>query len=163
MNHSISESEKAARYLLDRVQVGKADECWLWKLSTGSHGYGQLFWDHRVQTAHRFSYKLFKGDPGRLQVNHSCGNRRCCNPAHLYAGTQLQNYKDMLRHGTHVPPPHKVGSEIGNSKLTEADAIKIKQMLKNGIPGASIARQYSVSVSLISLIKREKLWKHVSK
>lgn len=154
--------DEAMRYFTERVDIRGQRECWLWKLSTGSHGYGQLFWDKKVQTAHRFAYKLFIGDPGRLQVNHICGNRKCCNPSHLYAGTQLENFYDMLRHGTHTPPPHKKGSQVGNSKLTEAEVRQIKIALKSGENGASIARRFNVSVSTISLIRRNIRWAHVS-
>lgn len=158
----VSDPAAAIQYFLGRVDIQSLEGCWLWRLSTGSHGYGQLFWDERVQTAHRFAYQLFKGDPQGLQVNHQCGNRRCCNPAHLYAGTQLQNFHDMVRHGTHTPPPYKKGSEVGNSKLTEAEAVEIKRELQRGESGAALARRFNVSVSTISLIKRGIRWAHVS-
>jgi len=162
MKERVSAPAEAIQYFLERVEITSIDSCWIWKLSTGSHGYGQLYWDGRVQTAHRFSHHLFKGDPGRLNVNHICGNRTCCNPAHLYAGTQLENFQDMVRHGTHTPPPHKKGSEIGNSKLTEAQAAEIKQALRKGENGATIARRHSVSKSTVSLIRRGIRWAHVS-
>lgn len=44
--------------------------------------------------AHRVAYILTKGDiPDGLLILHSCGNRRCCNPAHLRQGTQSENVK----------------------------------------------------------------------
>lgn len=162
MSIRVSAPADAIRYFMDRVQIDDVDDCWLWKLSTGGHGYGQLFWDKRVQTAHRFAYHLFRGDPGSKQINHHCGNRRCCNPAHLYAGTQLENFQDMVRHGTHVPPPYKRGSEVGNSKLTEKQAAEIKRGLAQGLSGPHLARQFGVSVSTISLIRRGIRWGHVS-
>ena len=162
MSTRVSAPADAIRYFMDRVQIDDIDDCWLWKLSTGSHGYGQLFWDDRVQTAHRFSYHLFKGDPGRLNVNHICGKRRCCNPAHLYAGSQLENFQDMLRHGTHVPPPLKRGSQVGTSKLTEEQAAQIKCELRQGVSGVVLARRFNVSPSTVSLIRRGIRWAHVS-
>lgn len=162
MSTRVSAPADAIRYFMDRVQIDDVDDCWLWKLSTGSHGYGQLFWDKRVQTAHRFSYHLFRGDPGAKQINHTCGCRRCCNPAHLYAGNQLENFQDMLRHGTHVPPPHKRGSAVGNSKLTEEQAAEIKRGLAQGRPGSELAAQFNVSASTVSLIRRGIRWAHVN-
>ena len=162
MSTRVSAPADAIRYFMDRVQIDDLDGCWLWKLSTGGHGYGQLSWDKRVQTAHRFSYHLFRGDPGTKQINHYCGNRRCCNPAHLYAGSPLQNFQDMVRHGTHVPPPYKRGSAVGTSKLTEKQAAEIKQGLAKGLSGPHLARQFGVSVSTISLIRRGIRWAHVS-
>ena len=162
MNSRVTAPAKAIRYFMDRVRIDDIDACWFWQRSTGSHGYGQLFWDNKVQTAHRFAYHLFCGDPGNAQINHRCGNRKCCNPAHLYAGTQLDNFRDMVNHGTHVPPPHKQGSAVGNSKLTEAEAAEIKRCLAKGVAGAQLARQFNVSASTISLIRKGIRWRHVS-
>lgn len=163
MSQRVSDPVAAIQYFLKRVDIPSLDACWTWKLSVGGPGYGQLFWDKKVQTAHRFAYKLFKGDPAGKQVNHRCGNRRCCNPAHLYAGTALENFHDMLSHGTHVPPPLKRGSEVGTSKLTEEQAAQIKQGLAQGMTGVELARRFNVSVSTISLIRRGIRWAHISK
>jgi len=162
MSFMVSAPAEAIQYFFARVEIGELDDCWFWKLSVGGPGYGQLFWDGKVQTAHRFAYRLFKGDPAGAQINHACGNRRCCNPAHLYAGSAKQNFDDMVRHGRHVPPPHKQGSEVGNSKLIEEEAAQIKAGLAKGETGASLARRFGVSVSTISLIKRGVRWQHVS-
>jgi hypothetical protein len=162
MKERVSAPAEAIQYFLERVEITSIDSCWIWRLSIGSHGYGQLYWDGKNQTAHRFSHHLFKGDPGRLNVNHTCGNRACCNPAHLYAGTQLENFQDMLRHGTHTPPPHKKGSAVGTSKLTERQAAEIKQALEKGEKGTRLATRFNVSPSTISLIRRGMRWQHVS-
>lgn len=161
MFDSLQDREEAIAYLLKRVEKSPQTGCWLWKLSVGSHGYGQGFWEGKVKTAHRMSYQLFKGDPGDLFVLHQCGNRRCCNPDHLYAGTQLDNFQDMLRHGTHVPPPRLKGGEVGNSVLTDRQASDVKRGLLDGIPVIQLAQKYNVSTSTISLIKRNKRYRHV--
>lgn len=161
MKNRVTDPAAAIQYFLERVEITSLEHCWQWKLSTGSHGYGQLFWDGRVQTAHRFSYHLFRGDPGKLQINHKCGNKRCCNPAHIYAGTQLENFKDMLQHGTHVPPPLLKGEQIGNAALTDQQASEIKQALLAGSTRQALATQYGVSVSTVSLISRNLRYAHV--
>lgn len=34
-------------------------------------------------------------------VCHTCDNRICCNPAHLYVGTAASNTRDMMVRGRH--------------------------------------------------------------
>lgn len=161
MSATVSRRADALKYFLERIDNPSLFDCWIWRLSTGSHGYGQLFWDKRVQTAHRFSYLLFNGDPGDLSVLHKCGNRRCCNPLHLYAGTQLQNHHDMRQHGTYSPPPVLKGGQVGNSVLSDAQASEIKLSLLEGAACTELAVRYKVSISTISLIARNKRYAHV--
>lgn len=149
-------------YFSHKVRIGKPNECWEWKGSVGGPGYGN--WCHAVNnlpkigTAHRRAYIFFNGDCSGLQVNHRCGNRRCCNPNHLYAGTQKQNHEDSVKHETHVKPPYKKGEAVGTSKLTEEQVIKIKLDLKKGVKGADIAKKYNVTTGCISMINKSKNW-----
>lgn len=91
-----------------------SDGCWIWQKSFGSHGYGNIgTGGNRVEAAHRVALEVFKGQiPNGLLALHECGNRKCCNPEHLYAGTREQNVADSKRHGTFSPPPvHKKGGK----------------------------------------------------
>jgi hypothetical protein len=61
-------------YLLDRITAGTVQECWLWKLSTGSHGYGQAFDGTTVVLANVENAR----DNGQLDKTH-------CPQGHPYS------------------------------------------------------------------------------
>jgi len=70
-----------------RVAKAGPDECWVWKLKPGLAGYGCLSMGHGNSPvyAHRVAWELANGPlPEGLLVRQRCGNRLCCNPAHLF-------------------------------------------------------------------------------
>lgn len=77
----------------------KDGDCLVWTGAT-TNGYGVIGVDsnHTEQT-HRVAYKLYKGEiPQGYQIDHLCMNRRCCNPDHLEAVTQLENLRRENSH-----------------------------------------------------------------
>lgn len=69
-------------------------------MSCDAHGYGQLNFNGAITKAHRLSYAAFVGPiTGGLFVCHKCDNPKCCNPAHLFLGTQQDNVADMVAKG----------------------------------------------------------------
>ena len=61
--------------------------CWYW-LGRTIHGYGV----GANYQAHRLAYELARGPiPPGLFVRHTCGNRQCCQPEHLYLGSVADN------------------------------------------------------------------------
>lgn len=122
--------------------------CWIWQKSFGSHGYGNIgTGGGRNETAHRVSHEVFNGEiPKGLIVLHSCDNRKCCNPAHLRAGTRVDNTIDALRRS---PVKRKL-------TLEQAQAI-----YDSTLPQRQLAALYGVSPRLIWSIKRGEAWQHM--
>jgi hypothetical protein len=89
----------------DRDRLYEAYDCY--RTSSGCWIPRNAAWNHRLgrptegnELLARRVHRHFAGDPGDLWVCHDCGDRRCINPDHLYAGTAQDNADDTLRHGT---------------------------------------------------------------
>jgi len=145
----------------DKVHQRHPDDCWGWKASvTKGNGYGQFGIDGRMVGAHRVAYFLGTGrQPTGLHVLHKCDNKRCCNPAHLFLGTNGDNCNDYLAKGFGPHLGHdQVGERNGNARLTEADVRAIRAA--NDIQRI-IAARYGITQVMVSRIKLRRAWKHV--
>lgn len=139
-----------------RAQRGAPESCWEWTGTKTTYGYGVVSHRNRNYRTHRFAWRLTHGAiPAGLQVLHRCDNPPCCNPHHLFIGTQVDNMADMERKGR---SRRARGSRNGHSKLTEKQVYEILRMLGTQ---QSIADMYGVSQRTISQIKRREHWKHV--
>lgn len=78
-----------------------ASGCWVWTGSTTRRGWhGRISVNHHLVMAHRVAYELWVGPiPEGLKVLHRCDNPPCCNPMHLFLGTQRDNMQDAGRKG----------------------------------------------------------------
>jgi len=146
--------------------------CWEWEENgLNNRGYGQFSVNHQNTTSHRLSYRIFCGPIGALDVCHKCDNPRCCNPNHLFLGTEKDNMADKIRkcrcakgvfNGANTKPymiPR--GENHGASKLTECKVHKIRALLENGVVQEVIARQFGINQTAVGFIKRRKNWKHL--
>ena len=78
------------------VDVKSENECWVWKGNRFSTGYGRCSFGR----AHRVAWELIHGViPEGMFVLHSCDNKPCCNPKHLFLGTRKDNAQDAKRKG----------------------------------------------------------------
>jgi hypothetical protein len=146
------------RFALGFMKLG-ADKCWIWRKSVSSSGYGQIRVNGKTLQAHRVAYELATGaSPGHLDVCHSCDNRRCVNPAHLWLGTHRDNNTDR-----HTKKRSRGGSLRGEAnpmaRLTTKQAIEIARA-----PGLQkeIARTHGIPFQCVSAIKSGKIWGHAT-
>lgn len=165
INPTIEEEfiEKFYRYFTFSI----TNECWEWNRKIRRNGYGVFTYKNRQILAHRFSYTLFYGEvPESLLVCHSCDNRKCVNPDHLFLGESVDNVHDMIRKGRHSPPPTFYGEKHSRafSKLSKEDVINIfnlKDTLQFG-DIKKIAKEYGVSTATISSIMSGSRWKWIT-
>jgi hypothetical protein len=147
----------------EKVQTGHQDNCWEWKAGLTTYGYGKfkikLNGKWRSMNAHRVAWLLTCGPikPG-LEVCHTCDNRKCCNPKHLFLGTKQDNHKDMVRKHRNAR-----GERNGKAKLTkdQVKTIRIRCAIYREA-WESLANEYGVTKRAIRNIIRGKSWKHIS-
>lgn len=132
------------------------DECWEWTGSTRRrYGYFFLCTGMKQMGAHRMAYFLGTGqwpDP-ELFICHDCDNPPCCNPAHLFEGTDLDNKKDALLKGR-----IKVGEDHGRAKLTWLIVKKIRNEPAD-MTLLAIGKKYGVNDRSVSMILLNQTWK----
>lgn len=144
--------------LYSKFIVDTETGCWNWQGAINKSGYGTMGATEFGTLAHRISYGVHIESPGELLVCHTCDNRKCVNPDHLFIGTTSDNNHDRDEKGRFTALP---GSSNGNSKLDEDQVSEIKSLLKVGVPQVEIAKHYEISQTNISDIKLGKIWKHV--
>ena len=168
-----------AAYFRDRVdQSGGPDACWPWTAGREKL-YGRVKWRGRMWLAHRVAWilahgpiPLGEGHHGTC-VLHRCDTPLCCNPAHLFLGTQIENIRDRdqkgrhraavgERNGTHTHPERVVRGDVHpNAKLTVADVLDIRRRAAAGEPKAALARAFGVSPCTIRNVVVRRTWAHV--
>lgn len=144
--------------LMSRVECDLNTGCWLWSGPADRKGYGHVWWKGRHRTAHRVSYEEQVGPiSGGLHVCHRCDTPACVNPAHLWLGTGQDNVDDRVAKGRSRSGQGR-GETNSANKLTSAEVLEIRAA---EAPQKVLAANYGVDQSLISLIRRRKIWAHL--
>lgn len=134
-------------------------QCWLWTGSVSSVGRGSIgVWRpdglFSQDLVHRVVWFLVYGPiPPDLYVLHKCDVARCCNPDHLYLGTQVQNMEDRSTRGRHH-------SRIGRP-ITREIVLTIRKRHSAGIQQRIIAKEFDITFQQVSHIVNRLSWGHV--
>lgn len=132
--------------------------CWVWSGSVSNGGYGsvRLTAEGPTRNAHRLSYETFVGAvPDGQWVLHSCDNRRCVNPAHLFLGTPADNANDMYRKGRGVINPN-YGERHHATSLTRD---QVRAILADPRPSEKVAPDYGISGRTVRGLRAGTTWK----
>jgi len=85
----------------EKARIGSDSECWEWTGEKSESGYGRFVILRKHFGAHRLAYEFTHNTPVSpgLFVCHTCDNRPCVNPSHLWLGTHQDNMRDMILKG----------------------------------------------------------------
>ena len=89
-------------FLKKRSVVDAANGCWLFQLKARSNkGYAQITVEgNKTRAVHRVAWAAAHGPiPAGMHVLHRCDVRHCCNPDHLFLGTNADNVADKVAKG----------------------------------------------------------------
>jgi hypothetical protein len=147
-----------------KVAIGSPGECWEWQRSRRGGGYGQfrVSVGQSPQRSSRVAWTLACGPiPDGLWVLHRCDNPPCCNPAHLFLGSAIDNHWDMTVKGRardfRTMPYAQVVEGVRH--LTD-DEIRLARRLHDaGDSCRSIARRLGVAHTTISRLINETHWR----
>lgn len=138
--------------------------CWIW----GRHMHNDFpaaKLDGKKNTSiRRWVFKeAHKSEPGFVMpefVSDTCGQKHCCNPAHLVAMTPAEraqkaakNRKNEPLHRMRIAAAHVA---TGRAKLSYEAAAAIRNDQR---PAAVLAAEHGVRVDYLQAVRRGKHWK----
>lgn len=137
------------------------DGCHYWTGAISSSGYGRFNLNQSNQMAPRVAYSLYKGDPAGLVVCHTCDNRACVNPHHLFLGTPKDNTLDMVAKGRCIRAKHDKHSKSKIDKVAAQIILEASDLFpRREFKGRTdhICRYFGICRSTFFLIIKRKHW-----
>lgn len=143
---------KVARPFHEWLTPPNENGCRLFTGYVMKNGYGttvSILKKHEKMLAHRKAWMLAYGPiPDGLHVLHKCDVRNCCEPTHLFLGTNLDNIKDRIQKGRSVSRP---GCMSVKGKFTPEQIREIRAEERLTI--AELSRKYNSHWNTIRDIK----------
>lgn len=141
-----------------RIDKKEEDDCWEWMGFKNQKGYGRMSINKKLHSCHRIVYELIHNSvPKGMLVCHSCDNPSCCNPRHLFLGTNKDNINDMKNKHRQSMGEHRPHHKLTREKVKE---IRIKYF-NLGYTQKQLGIEYGVTYQTIGCIIRNEKWKCV--
>lgn len=141
-----------------RVAKRGDDQCWEWQGYIGSNRYGNFYLNGKTEKHHRVAFFFTHNVWPEPCCLHLCDNTKCCNPAHLKAGTHAQNMREAAERGR-LPPV--VGEANPRAKITTEQVLEIRKQLDLGNRVCDISRALQIHRGTIDQIKGGRQWTSV--
>lgn len=147
-------TERQHRNFWAKVRVDPSG-CWLWTGARNDGGYGSLTADRRPLKAHRVSYELAHGPIPEGQgyhgvcVCHTCDNRLCVRPDHLFLGSNAANMADRNSKRRQARGESNGRTLYSDALIAEACALR-----NWGLSLRAIGRRLGISSGHVSRVTR---------
>lgn len=156
----ILNDETMEKRFLNKIE--KTDNCWLWSGNYSNNGYGQIktkkYGGKRLSISSS-RYALFlktKELKDGYFACHTCDNKKCVNPDHLFWGTPSDNQVDCsskFRRKSQIVRSYSECVKVIN------DLSKTKNYYEIGI----VAQNYGISLNTAKAVKYKTAWAWVHK
>lgn len=148
-------------YLMANIAIDPRTACWNWTGRLFQGGYGVFKCaaiQKRGMNASRGSWIVHYGAiPAGKFVCHTCDNRKCVNPEHLFLGSPQDNVADMVAKGR-----NSRGSGRPQTKQTAETVAAMKEMRGQGCSYQHIAIKFGISKSGAFQIINGLSWKYAA-
>lgn len=139
--------------IFERFQKGykvhKKSGCWIWLKNISTTGYGRMNFNYINYRSHRLSYLIYVGEiPEEMVICHTCDNKKCVNPNHLFLGTILDNVADRVKKNRTSQNENHYKCKLSNKQV-----IKIRKMKGSA---RELAEKFKVNTSTIYNIRKYK-------
>jgi hypothetical protein len=138
-----------------KVAKSSPDQCWEWTAYVNADGYGWMRLAGESRPTHRVSavlHKLIDSISSPMHVLHKCDNRKCCNPDHLFVGTNADNVADKVaKNRCGFSRQH--GESNGMAKLTNKQIGQVRGLyFASCFSQSQLAKQFGIKQPHISRI-----------
>jgi len=144
------------------IDIRSDDECWLWQGNRQvKDGRGTIRFRGTRFVASRVALALQDDHYPTADkfACHKCDNPPCCNPGHLWWGSNSENIVDCFKKGRLNNNPNWRTGELNPKaklKATDIPLIRVDQRTMR-----AIADEYGVRPSAIAAIKQGRSWRHI--
>lgn len=139
----------------EKVKVDEETGCWEWIGAKNKTGYGVVTVDGKRTSAHRIAWVLWHNEPipSGKHICHTCDNRACVNPAHLFTGSHKDNMQDMSQ-----KLKKSRGKTRDPDKLPKTEILEIRAASNRGLSFWEIAQKHKVTPSEVHVIVERTDW-----